>query len=138
MRGQGLGRQKQGIAKPVEARLRGKGLGLGFGEKSRPEPAEDRQPAAAAAQVHAVQPRGHAAHMCKVHARRVVVLCRTSSAGQPFASHKTLHQQNAAHCLLQAAEDVPVQLWKKRNAAQRVRREYRTAAEVSRCMGVHS
>lgn len=33
-------------------------------------------------------------------------------------------------CALQAAEDVPVQLWKKRNAAQRVRREYRSAAEV--------
>jgi hypothetical protein len=31
----------------------------------------------------------------------------------------------------QAAEDVPVQLWKKRNAAQRVRREYRTASEVA-------
>lgn len=36
----------------------------------------------------------------------------------------------------QAAEDVPVQLWKKRNAAQRVRREYRTAAEVGACAGL--
>lgn len=48
VRGQGLGRQKQGIAKPVEARLRGKGIGLGFGERNRPEPEPEAQPSAAA------------------------------------------------------------------------------------------
>jgi hypothetical protein len=31
-----------------------------------------------------------------------------------------------------------VQLWKKRNAAQRVRREYRTAAEVGHASGLDS
>lgn len=30
--GKGLGRSKQGIAKPVEAKLRPKGMGLGHGE----------------------------------------------------------------------------------------------------------
>lgn len=48
MRGQGLGREKQGIAKPVEAKLRDKKVGLGFGERSRPEPDEAKPPPAAA------------------------------------------------------------------------------------------
>ena len=38
----------------------------------------------------------------------------------------------------QVADDVPVQLWKKRNAAQRVRREYRTASEVGPPADLHS
>jgi G-patch domain len=54
VRGQGLGREKQGIAKPVEARLRGKGVGLGFGEKGRTERDEEKQPPAAA-QVYTAQ-----------------------------------------------------------------------------------
>ena len=48
VRGQGLGREKQGIAKPVEAKLRDKKVGLGFGERSRPEPGEAKPPPAAA------------------------------------------------------------------------------------------
>ncbi|EFJ43876.1 hypothetical protein VOLCADRAFT_65509 [Volvox carteri f. nagariensis] len=34
--GEGLGRNKQGIAKPVEARMRPKGMALGFGDRDEP------------------------------------------------------------------------------------------------------
>ncbi|GFR47277.1 hypothetical protein Agub_g8964 [Astrephomene gubernaculifera] len=35
--GEGLGRNKQGIARPVEARMRPKGMALGFGEREEPK-----------------------------------------------------------------------------------------------------
>ncbi len=47
VRGHGLGREKQGIAKPVEAKLRGKNVGLGFGDRRRAEPEVEVRPAAA-------------------------------------------------------------------------------------------
>jgi tuftelin-interacting protein 11 len=68
VRGQGLGREKQGIAKPVEAKLRDKKVGLGFGERSRPDPDEAR-PSPAAAQVHTpIGMRAGCADICRVRA----------------------------------------------------------------------
>lgn len=34
--GEGLGRNKQGISRPVEARMRPKGMALGFGDRDEP------------------------------------------------------------------------------------------------------
>eukprot|EP00884_Botryococcus_braunii_P021802 jgi/Botrbrau1/8305/Bobra.0251s0031.1 len=85
--GQGLGRNQQGIAAPIEAKLRPKGMGMGFNDYDEHKllpPTEDDKPKA-----------------------------------------PDMIQQ----------KDKKGQLWKKKYASERVKREYRTADEVLKDAG---
>ncbi|CAL8461887.1 g1418 [Coccomyxa elongata] len=79
--GQGLGRNKQGISKPIEVKLRPKGMGMGYNDYEEHKLIPDAKPAEEAPE----KPK---------------------------------------------EEAVDVKLWRKRHAAARVKREFRTADEV--------
>ncbi|GLC32990.1 hypothetical protein PLESTB_000382900 [Pleodorina starrii] len=98
--GEGLGRDKQGIAKPVEARMRPKGMALGFGEREEPK-MELPQPGLGLGHSRA-QPGGRADG-----AARDQDGAKAGEAGVPVKG-----------------------AWKKKAKEVRVRREYRTADQV--------
>ncbi|GIL44507.1 hypothetical protein Vafri_1959 [Volvox africanus] len=101
--GEGLGRNKQGIARPVEAQMRPKGMALGFGDRDEPR-------------MELPQPGGGLG-------------LGALPGGQAGGANGAARDQDAKAAAADAGGPVKG-AWKKKAKDARVRREYRTADQV--------